>query len=93
MGPSVSQSNSGISEVDIRDTNTVAELRLKHFAHVDVIREVDADILIATRVRGESLKDYSQRTGISYQTAKSRRWRAEKVLQRHNRLVRFLMRD
>ena len=56
---SVPQSDPGLAQVEHRDTLDAVEAGYRRRASEGVISHEDADLLIATRIRGESLRDYS----------------------------------
>jgi len=54
---------------------------LNRCVHDCVITSSDFELLVATRLRGESLRDFGRNMGVSYEMAKKRRQRVERAIR------------
>jgi DNA-directed RNA polymerase specialized sigma24 family protein len=76
------EEHSGFEEVERREEQ---EARLAYYRrHRDngTICEDDLQLLVATRVEGNTVAEFARRAGLNYQTVKKRRQRAEKAIAR-----------
>lgn len=71
-----------LARLEQRERQEGALARIRGHVVAGRISEQDCYLIIATRLCGTSLADYARASGISYETAKKRRQRAEAVLRR-----------
>ncbi|MDP6113782.1 MAG: hypothetical protein QGG53_18135, partial [Planctomycetota bacterium] len=69
--------------IDFRERQENAIESLRAHAKAGRINKSDLQLIVATRVNGQSLADYSCEEGLSYETAKKRRQRAEAEIRRY----------
>jgi hypothetical protein len=72
----------GFEEVDTRDGQEKETAYYRQFLDRGTITAGGFEILVSTRVHGESVADFARRNGLSYQAAKKRRRRAERAIAR-----------
>lgn len=68
--------------MDAQDEQEARVRRWRRFVDAGTISENDFALLVATRLRGQSLRQCAKELGISYSTASKRRQRAEQLVGR-----------
>jgi hypothetical protein len=66
----------------LREEQEVEIRRLRTHMEAGRITEADFVLLVGTRIYGRSVVDYAREAGLTFQTAKKRRQRAERAIRR-----------